>query len=543
MIKQSDIMIKSDKMKKNFAIGMFCAVIALLMPALVSAQNINNALSVTNLQISPNPISAGSQIHVSFQIYDSYSSTLNNVNLQLQGSYPILNFSPTNSYLISSMSQGIYGGSSSYFNYNINIPKSTPSGTYTLDVLATYQTTEAVSGTTETVTGSSTIPITFYVNGAPNITVTAEPSSIIPGQDFSVSLNVLNSGYGAAKNISISLLNTSSFTPIGAKSFNIGYLGDGSSVQLTSTYQASKFISNGTYKMPIKVSYQTETGKPYMQNQNQSLSVLINNPNIVINVLSEQPQTLYKGYNQSLVLGISNIGTGTAENVTANFYSGYGINVLSSVSKFFIGSIAPGQTVQESLLISASNYSSNNASFYSALSYLSANYKSVFEKNQTIPINVASSSTFNITNGTYSITPGATTVPLNLVITNTGNIDAKNIQISLQSSYPVIPVTSSYYIASLAPGQSANVSFQVSTNSNANPGLYPITLYETWKQPNGAVEQLYSGTNVYYASVTNGEGSGTGQIVNIVIVIVIVVILIAVYRRIKSSKKKKSEKK
>ncbi len=537
------MIIKSDRMKKITNIWMLCALIILAIPTIVTAQSINNALSVTNLQISPNPILSGSQIQVSFQIYDSYSSELTNVNLQLQGAYPILNFSPTNSYLINTMSQGIYGGSSTYFNYNINIPKSTPSGTYTLDVLATYQTTQSVSGGTQTITGSSVIPITFYVNGVPNITVTSEPSSIIPGQNFGVSLNVLNSGYGAAKNITVSLLNTSGFTPVGAKSFNIGYLSAGSSVQLTSTYQASKFISNGTYKMPIMVSYQTVTGKSYVQNQNQSLEVLINNPNIVVSVLSEQPQTLYKGYNQSLVLGITNIGTGTAENVTANFYSGYGINVLSSVSRFFIGSISPSQTVTESLLISASNYSSDNASFYSQLKYLSANYRSIFEKNQTIPITVASSSTFNITNGTYSITPGSTTVPLNLVITNTGNIDAENVQISLQSSYPITPVTSSYYIASLAPGQSANVSFQVSVNSNANPGLYPITLYETWKQPNGAVEQLYSGTNVYYASITNGEGGGSGQIVDVIIVIIVVIVLITAYRRMKLSRKKKAEKK
>ncbi|MEM0201295.1 MAG: CARDB domain-containing protein [Candidatus Micrarchaeaceae archaeon] len=526
-------------MKKIISIGLLYALITLFIPNIIGAQSINNALSVTNLQISPNPILAGSQIHLSFQIYDSYSSELTNVNLQLQGSYPILNFSPTNSYLINEMSQGIYGGSSSYFNYNINIPKSTPSGTYVLNILATYQTTQTVSGGTETITGSSVIPITFYVSGAPNITVTSEPGNINPGQNFEVSLNVLNSGYGSAKNITISLLNNSEFIPIGAKSFNIGYLGQSSSDQLTATYKANNFIENGTYSIPIQISYHAITGTKYTQNQNQSVSVLINNPNIVVTVESEQPQTLYKGYNQSLVLGITNIGTGTAENVSLGFFSGKGINVLSSVSNFFIGSISPGQTVQESLLISASNFGSSNSSFYSYLKYLSSNYKSIFEKNQTIPINVASSSTFNITNGTYSITPGSTAVPLNLIITNTGNINAENIQLSLQSNYPITPVTSSYYISSLSPGQSANVSFEVSADSNANLGTYPITIYETWKQPNGAVEQAYSGTNVYYATITNGSSNNSEQFVNIVIVVIVIIVLFTIYRRIKTSKKKK----
>ncbi|MGC8479449.1 MAG: COG1361 S-layer family protein [Candidatus Micrarchaeia archaeon] len=527
-------------MKKIINIWFVFALAAMALPAIVNAQSVSGALSVTNLQISPNPIIAGSNAQISFQIYDSYSSTLNNVNIQLQGAYPILNFSPAGLQIVSSMSQGIYGGSSTYFTYNINIPKDTPSGTYTLNVLATYQSTQiGATGSTETVTGSSVMPITFYVNGQPNVTLTSQPSQILPGQQFNMELNVLNSGYAAGKNITITLENNTNFTPIGAKSFNIGLLNQGTSAQLTAQYQANKFITNGTYTIPILVTYQTETGQKYTETQNQKINILINNPNIVINVVSEEPQTLYKGYNQTLGLVISNIGTGTANNVSVAFNSGYGINVLSSVSKMFIGSIAPGQGVDESLLISASNYSSNNASFYATVKYLSANYHSVFNKNITIPINIASSSTFSISSGNYSIPLGATAVPLNLVITNTGNIDAQNIQLSLQSGYPITPVTSSDYIQQLAPGQSANVTFEVSADTNANSGTYPITIYETWKQPNGAVEQLYSGTNVYYAVVGGSSAGGSGTITDVVIIIIVVIILVAIYRRMKSSMKKK----
>ena len=527
-----------EKLIRAIFLTMFLAVI---MPLAISAQSINGALTVTNLQISPNPISAGSNVVVTFQIYDSYSSTLNNINLQLQGVYPILNFSPVNSYLISEMSQGIYGGTDSYFSYNINIPKSTPAGTYTLNVLATYQTTEiGVGGSTETVTGSSIIPITFYVNGIPNITVTSEPSQISPGQLFSISLNVLNSGYGNAKNITISLLNTTAFTPVGAKTFNIGAISEDASTILTAQYQASKFITNGTYTIPLYVSYYTNTGKGYKSIINQTIGVVINNPNIIVNIISAQPETLYRGYNQTLELSVSNIGTGSANNVSLSFYPNQGINILSSVSNFFIGAIAPGQSITEPLLVSASNYTSNNASVSTRITYLSSNYKNSFVKDQNLTLHVASSSTFSISNGNYTLNPGSTAVPINFVITNTGNIDAQNIQLSLQSSYPITPVTTSYYIPNLKPGQSANLSFEVSVDSNGNLGTYPITIYETWKQPNGAAEQLYTGTNVYYAVVgTSSAGGSGGNNLYIIIVVIVIIAAIIIYRRKSSSKKKK----
>ncbi len=505
----------------------------------VNAQSINGALTVTNLEISPNPINAGANVVVSFQIYDSYSSSLNNVNLQLQGTYPILNFSPINSYLINEMSQGIYGGADSYFSYNINIPKTTPSGSYTLNVLATYQTTQTgAGGSIETVTGSSIIPITFYVNGIPNITVTSESSAIVPGQEFSMSLNVLNSGYGNAKNITITLLNTTTFIPTGATSFNIGSLSEGASTILTGEYQAGKFVSNGTYSLPIAISYHTITGTGYSIKTNQTIGVIINNPNLVINILSTQPQTLYKGYNQSIELGISNIGTGTANNVSINFYPGDGLNVLSSVSSFFIGSIAAGQSVSEPLLISASNYSGSEAVLSYVLKYLSSNYKNSFTKTQNLTLKIASSSTFSISNGNYTLLPGAAAVPMNFVITNTGNIDAQNIQLSLQSTYPIAPITNTFYITNLEPGQSANVSFEVNVDSNGNTGTYPITIYETWKQPNGSTEQLYNGANVYYA-IVGGTLTSSGNYLIYIIVIIIIIVALVIYRRRKSNKKKK----
>lgn len=529
-------------MDTKMRIGMMTGLLlAVLLPALVSAQSIGSALSVYNLQTNPNPIVAGGNATLSLQLYDSYSSTLQNVNLQLLGGYPILNFSPISSYIITSMSQGLYGGSQTFFTYNIHVPKNTPSGTYTLQLVANYETTAtSATGQSETITGQSVMPVSFYVNGAPTIAINAQSSSIVPGQASSLTLIVSNAGYGTAHNVTVNLLSTKNFQPSGTTQFQVGTLAAGAAAQMNAVYQVGSYLTNGTYSIPLAVSYSSDTGARYLQNISEQVGVVVNNPNIVVNITSAQPQALYKGYNQSLVLSISDIGTGAAKNVSVNIVPSSGVQVLSSVNKFFFGSMAAGQTITESLLVSANNYTGTNASLTAQVAYRSQNYASSFAQNEKLNLSVASTSAFSISAGNYSISPGSTSTPLRFVVKNTGNIAAQQVQVTLQSSYPVTPVVSTYYIPTLMPGQSANVSFAVSVDTNGAPGNYPVTIYETWRQPNGAVLQQYSGSNTYYAVVSP---QGGGSLVEYVVIAVVVIVAVVFVMRKRMMAKKKSEKK
>ncbi len=535
-------------MRKQTYLCLLLSVAAVIMsPALAATSSASStsgstvdALSIYSLQINPNPISAGSNITISLQIYDSYTATLQNVNLELEGSYPILNVSPSNPYLISSIGQGLYGGLNSYLTYQIKIPKNTPSGNYTLDLVAQYQTSQTTSGVDTIVTGTSTMPITFYVHGLPRISINPSISRITPGNVSAVSMGVMNSGYGTARNITITLLNSSGFSPTGTKTFSIGSLSAGTSENLEATYLVNSHITNGTYYIPVYVTYSSDQGTPYNQTVNQTIEARIQNPDIVTSIVASDPATLYSGYNQSLTLDIQNIGYGNANNVSVVVTPLSGVSILSSVRRFFIGSLAPGQSQSETVLVAASNYTGGGASLNSAMSYYSSNYQDQFSKNQVLNLSVAQSSIFSISGANYRISPGDTSVPLNLTFTNTGNIDAQQVQLSFQSSYPLTPVSGSAYIQNLEPGQSARVSFLVSADSNGAPGDYPITVYESWRQPNGAVQQTYSGSNNYYAQVSSPQSGNTGQITDLAIVAVVaVIVLLVAYRRINKSKAKK----
>ncbi len=174
------------KMHKTFALSVFL-LIAMQLVSLASAQT--DALSISNLGISPQPAIAGHNVTIQFQLYNSYQQELTNVNLALYGSYPILEESPADSQILSNIPQGTYGGTT-YLVYTLHIPNNTKSGTYTIDAIAKYQT----SSQSQSVSGTSTMPISFYVQGASNIQLTANPtSSVIPGSQVTVAIDALNS--------------------------------------------------------------------------------------------------------------------------------------------------------------------------------------------------------------------------------------------------------------------------------------------------------------------------------------------------------------
>jgi hypothetical protein len=152
------------------------------------------------------------------------------------------------------------------------------------------------------------------------------------------------------------------------------------------------------------------------------------------------------------------------------------------------------------------------------------------------------SAQFQVTGVETQAYPGATNVPVTLSIKNIGNEIAKEIQVSFQSIYPITPINSNAYIEKLLPGEEVNVTFVINVDLNGYPGNYPITIFETWKQPNGSPNQLYMGSNNYYIPVYNKASSSNLALNNSSIIVGVVLIIIAmllIYFIRKSSTAKK----
>ncbi|MEM0094682.1 MAG: hypothetical protein QXE33_02420 [Candidatus Micrarchaeaceae archaeon] len=527
----------------------FAVLAALLLPSLSYAQGNagSGALSITNLQIYPNPVVAGSNVTISFQLYNSYTNELQNVNLQLQGSYPLLNFSPQKSVLISTMGQGLYNNLGSYFFYNISIPSDAPTGEYTLYLVANYQTlvttSSGLASYTQEVSSESEMPITIFVHGLPHIVASiASSTPILPGQQFSLGISLQNNGGGIAKNVTACFGSNSNFTVVGNTKAAIAVLPSSGSANIEETLQASKYIESGTYTVPLSISYYSDTGKLYNETLYMPLSIVLNQPEIVVSLTAAMPQELLNGYNQTLEFTVENIGTGEAKNVSVSFEGTKSISIIGAISRFFYGAVQPGQAFTGAIFV-APNGSIAGSGYISAnVSYYSANYKNLYRAIENESISAAPAAQFVIEGSSSNLLPGATNLPIKYVVKNTGNEAATGISFTLQSIYPITPVDNSFYLPQLLPGESANITFLVSVDSHAVAGSYPVSIYEQWKQPNGATNQVYYGSNNYYATVgtagsSNSSGYGTTAV--IIAIAVIIIAFIAV-RRMRSAAKRKS---
>ena len=519
-------------MKNNKVLfGMVMLIVAFsLMARSATAQAA--ALSLINLQISPAPVVAGDNITVYFQLFNSYSQSLSQVNLQLEAQNPIINISPSYDYYGYTIGTGLYGGFGfNGFTYKLHIPSTLPAGEYTIDVVANYQTSEGTSSGTA-VAAQSIIPIYIYVYGNPQISLNIVPEGqITPGKDFTATITAVNSGTDTARNVTMQILSTNSFAPDGPSTFQLGIIPSEGSSAATATIFTYQNISGGMNYLQALLTYTTQEGIPKNEIANVPINILLNNPDIVGSITGATPQQLYPGSNQSATVLVQNIGTGEAYNLTLEFLSGNGISASGAAASFFVGSLAAGAEVSENVFISANaDVNQSGAKLPMRANYQYVNHQGNITTVQYIPVNLQSSAVFSITSVNPAVPVGAAYKPVTFTVKNIGNEEATGISFSLQSIYPVTPATPDYYLASLAPGQAANVTFYVNVDSQGRNGQYPITLYAQWRQPNGATNQQYSGSDNYYINVGSQQG-GYGGIIAAAIVIAVIMIVLGVLRK------------
>ncbi len=520
-------------------VALVLAMLSLSVNAQAIAIQANGALSLMNLVVSPQPVVSGSNVTISFQLFNSYSSQLNNVNLQLESQSPIVTVSPASStILINSVGSGLYGGlATNEFSYTLHIPSSLAAGEYTFDVAATYQTAQQASDYLN-LPASSMMPIYLYVYGKPNIELSATATQIQPGTPFTLQVSALNSGTDKASNVSITLINQTDFSAYGPYAFNLGSIAAGASAPASISLYPNLNVSGGNHTLYFMVNYTSQTGAKNSTVERVPVEVLINAPQVVASILSAQPQELYSGSNQTLTVLLQNTGGGTAKNLSLTFQNGNGLSIGSSNHKFFIGTLASGQTATQNIFITADKNASGSTYYLPlAISYTGANYQGEYSSTQALPVEIAASSLFNITSVSDAVYPGATYVPITFTIRNTGNIEAQQISFSLQTIYPITTVNAQAYVQQIAPGQSTNVTFYVDADGKGNAGEYPVTLYEQWTQANGATNQQYSGSDNYYATVYSGArgGSTTNYIIVAVVIVVIAVVAANMLRRRKKA--------
>ena len=503
-------------------------------------------LSLTNLYVSPTPVVAGDTVNVTFQLFNSYSQPLQDVNIQLVSQDQIINVSPAYSSIESSIGTGLVGAIGfDEFSYTLHIPSTLQQGDYPIYIIATYRTSvTSATGQSVSTPMESEIPIYLYVYGKPAVKATAVPTTqISPGEPFSLGISVLDTGTGPMTNATLTLRNSSSFSVIGTPTFNLGALNEDSAVQVSEPMIASQNITQGTHYLNGTVTYENGLGKMLTSNVSMPVSVVINSPKIIVSLAGSEPSSLYAGANQSVELLVQNIGTGTARNISAEFTSGPSISVSSSVNRFFINSLPEGGSATEQIYVNTYGQNITNTSIGAHLSYENANHNKTYTSNQQLKLNVEGSALYSVVGSKASLSIGSTYVPVTFRIKNTGNEPANSVLLTMESIYPVSMVSSTYYINGIAPNQTVNATFYVSVDSSGQAGDYPITLYEQWKQPNSPQSLEFSGSTQYFVAVGTTTSNAYGYVEDAIGIIVLLLIIAFIVRRARKNRSKSKDEK
>lgn len=371
--------------------------------------------------------------------------------------------------------------------------------------------------------------------------VSISPNPVVAGGNATITFRLYNS-YGMFLD-NVNLQPASSYpivnvSPAGSRvvsTLNGGLSGN----YFTYTFLIPNTTPSGTYTIDFDATYLAFGASASVATSTMPVSFRVQNrPAISVVASSPQPSVLYSGHNQTIELAIENTGYGTARNVTVSVAAGQQLNVLSSVSTFFISNLTMGSVVDEPLLISAKSLGSGSLEVNT--SYYSSNFGQRFSGSQSVGISVAPSAQFNYTYLGGNLGIGSSDVPVSFRITNTGTAAAQELQLSLQTAYPVTPVASTAYVGSLAAGASANVTFLVSIDSAGVSGNYPVTIYEQWKQANGAADQQFTANNNFFVTVGSQPSALT---LAIEIVVVVVVLAVIAYRLLPRLAKRQAKKK
>ncbi|MEM0148126.1 MAG: hypothetical protein QXY10_00850 [Candidatus Micrarchaeaceae archaeon] len=500
-------------------------------------EGINNVLSIANLGMLPKQAVAGGNITLSFQLFNSYSQSLSNVNLWLVSPSQIFNVTPSQTYLINAIGTGLYGGNGyNIFTYTLHLPQTLSTGLYTIEVMASYE-AQNPGGITYT-PGMSEMPITIYVYGKPKLGINAVPAGeIAPGTSLPLNLQISNTGTGTARNITLQLESGNGFDVLGQSKFYINTIPEGGEQEAQANIYIDSNISAGVHNLTLYATYQGDIGK-YNQSIQIPMRIVIENPTISASIVGSTPPQLFYGYNQTVQIAIQNIGSGIARNVTASIYSSNTIEVKNSASRFTIGTLMPGQAAIESVMISPYN-ATLAGELPVQISYEEANYANKSSFAEYLPISIARTGEFKVVGVSSSLYPGIGYGPITVELKNIGNAEINDSTISLQTIYPISPLVGSAYISSIAPNQTANITFYVSVDSNGNSGNYPIILYEQWTQSNLPNGQMLTSSNTYYARVGDAASNAYAYYA-IAIALVIIAIVIGITRRKRSRKKQKS---
>ncbi len=362
---------------------------------------------------------------------------------------------------------------------------------------------------------------TVFAASNPSIMITSystSPETIVPGEQFSLSITIKNEGAAAASNITAAI-SGASLTAVGTGNSDfITSLAAGAQTTLTFTLKSDGSATSTRENLTVDFSYESADATPYTSSQTigvtytEKAGIGTAKPRLFVSDYSTTPASIKAGQKFSLKVKVKNKGDATAKNTVATASSTLA-KILTSSSKKYLSSIAPGQSKSFSFrLIADKSLSTNSGEATIELAYEDSNDVS-YTASQTVGLVFSAAkkktakkktsttsprvSVINYATNPMEIAPGER-FGLSLDIKNMTSRSAKNIVVTVGASsdtatdttdtdtktsastsaesFAAVDSSNTRFISSLASGSKQEVDFNMMAGPSVNAGLYNLAI-------------------------------------------------------------------
>jgi len=445
---------------------------------LIMIVNYIEALSLGELQYSPQIIHPGEDVDLWIKVTNDEDKDLKNIEVSVKPHYPF-ELKQVNPKKGIAVIPHLNPGESDIVYFKLHIDDDAVAGEYRLDVTVSYDIVEEEG---EEVVTSYTWTKVYYlpVHGTPNFEIEVSNTSLLltPGRTETIPVSIYNRGTGKAKECTLSVGGNNYISAVGSTKFYIGTIRPQEGKVVNIRLHTNGDTPEGTYLLPVTLSWIDEEGREKRENIDIGFTVqgdiLLSVSNVITTPREIKPGDSYV----RLDVTVTNNGHGEAKDVKLHLKTSYPFRDSWSNANFKgIGTLKGGESKTVSFYIDVDKYAPPK--HYRIPLYMEYLDKFNRRHNTTerIDVYVKSKPVLEIISKEYTVKAGEENLLL-ITVKNVGNEKAEGVRVSAirNSAQPFDYPRKSDSIGTLNPGENGTGAIVVSVDKDAVPKEYLITL-------------------------------------------------------------------
>ena len=328
---------------------------------------------------------------------------------------------------------------------------------------------------------NQTSSITVYVEGRPQLSFSASPKTLTPGQLNSVSLAIQNNGSGAASSISVT-----------ASSQLAGILNTVPQIQNISAgghtnYPLQVYIPLTAAGAVVPITVSATYKDPYANSESvsQTLYFYASNPSIARLQFNSNVQTLIPGKSNNVTIRITNTGSQGLSQVITSITSGSPSVTILGTFPYLPTLVANSSASSVIGLYVSPSAAATPVSITLTSSYIVEQNSMSGSTSQSLGFYTTNSPLANITINVVPLYTNLTTGQNSVVsfrIENVGSLPVYSPSFTLTTLSPIVIAANSTYSSPgtmISPGTSVLYEALLSSSPSSTPGLYTGSLAVT----------------------------------------------------------------